>query len=124
MANALAAASAAYGSLSPAMVSPKRAEAMVFADVTRRLETVFSDPGASAVSRVNVLHDNRRLWLAAATSLADDGNDLPEQVRGSILNLAAFVDRHTSAVLRGDGSVQVLSDINRRIIAGLSAGAA
>lgn len=123
MANALAAASAAYGSLAPSVASPKRAEALVFVDVTRRLETIYSDPTSSAASKVGVLHDNRRLWLAAATALADRDNDLPESLRGSLLNLAAFVDRHTSAILRGNGSVQALCEINRRVIAGLSAGA-
>ncbi|MEO0859511.1 MAG: flagellar biosynthesis regulator FlaF [Pseudomonadota bacterium] len=121
MAHALAAE--AYGALTPNLTSPTRAEALVFADVTRRLESIFSDPQASHASKIAVLHDNRRLWLAAAAASADDGNALPEGLRVGLLNLAAFVDRQTSALLRGEGSVTVLSEINRRVIGGLSAGA-
>jgi flagellar protein FlaF len=116
-------AAIAYAALSPALTSPGRAEARVFATVTRRLQAIFSDENASATARAEALHANRRLWLAAATESAGDDNEMPGPLRASIIGLAGFVDRHTSQVLRGAGSPDILIEINTRVAAGLSAGA-
>ncbi|UWQ18422.1 flagellar biosynthesis regulator FlaF [Jannaschia sp. M317] len=123
MLNVHAAAAAAYGALDAQIVDPTRAEAMVFAKVTRRLEAIFADPASSHAARVGVLHDNRRLWLAAAAAVADDGNELTPQLRASLLGLSGFVERHTRAVLKGEAKADVLSEINRRVVGGLSHGA-
>lgn len=123
MLTAQAAAAQAYGALDARIVGPMRAEALVFAKVTRRLEAVMSDPDASFAARAAALHDNRRLWLAAAAAAADDQNALPTALRAQVLSLAGFVARHTSAVLRGDADSAILSEINRRIAGGLSQGA-
>ncbi|WP_179380960.1 flagellar biosynthesis regulator FlaF [Jannaschia marina] len=114
---------AAYATLDASMTSPGRAEALVFAKVTRRMEQVFADPAAAPSLRISLLNDNRRLWRAAAVACADDMNAMPDQLRASLLSLAGFVDRHTSAVLGGSGDPGVLCEINRRVAAGLSAGA-
>lgn len=113
----------AYAALDASMTSPGRAEAMVFSKVTRRLEQVFADSGSSSVSRVTALHDNRRLWQAAAIACADDANAMPDALRASLISLAGFVDRTTSGVLGGTAKPNVLFEINRRVAAGLSAGA-
>ncbi|MGB3554138.1 MAG: flagellar biosynthesis regulator FlaF [Jannaschia sp.] len=123
MSLAHSAAAAAYGALDPNLVSPMRAEALVFSGVTRRMEAVFADPDSSPAAKAGVLHDNRRLWLAAATATADGDNQLPDALRASIIGLAAFVDRQTSDILRGKGTAGILSEINRRVIGGLSSGA-
>ncbi|MEM9796270.1 MAG: flagellar biosynthesis regulator FlaF [Pseudomonadota bacterium] len=111
----------AYAGLDPVLTSPDRAEAMVFARVTKRMETIFADPSASSTSRVSVLHDNRRLWQAAAAASADENNALPQDLRARIIGIAGFVDRHTSAVLRKEAPAAILIEINRRIVGGLSA---
>jgi len=112
-----------YAALDACIMSPGRAEAQVFAKVTRRMEQVLGDPSSSASARVSVLHDNRRLWQAAAISCADDANAMSETMRAGFINLAGFVDRHTSAVMRDQGKPQILFEINRRVAAGLSSGA-
>ena len=117
-------AAAAYGALDASLTSPGRAEAMVFAKVTRRLEQVFADSESSINARVSALHDNRRLWHAAAIACADDANAMSDQMRASLISLAGFVDRTTSGVLGGSAQPAVLFEINRRVAAGLSAGAA
>lgn len=113
----------AYAALDASMTSPGRAEAQVFAKVTRRLEHVFTDSGSTAVARISALHDNRRLWHAAAIACADDDNAMPEALRASLISLAGFVDRTTSGVLGGTAEPNVLFEINRRVAAGLSTGA-
>lgn len=116
-------AAIAYGSLAPTLTSPARAEARVFVAATRRLSAAFADPGVGHAAQIAALHDNRRLWLAAATESADDANEMSEALRASLIGLAGFVDRHTSAVMRGDALPDILIEINTRVAAGLSAGA-
>lgn len=87
------------------------------------MEAVFADKTSSHSAKATVLHDNRRLWLAAAAATADDGNALPDALRASILGLAGFVERQTRAILKGEGDPAILSEINRRIVGGLSRGA-
>lgn len=117
-------AATAYAALDSSIMSPGRAEALVFAKVTKRMEQVFADDTASAATRVTALHDNRRLWQAAAIACADDSNMMPPKLRASLIGLAGFVDRHTSEVLGGSAQPSVLFEINRRVAAGLSSGAA
>lgn len=113
-------AAMAYGALDPALSTPAMAEARVFDRVTKRLKAAFSDDSGGIAARIAALHDNRRLWLAAAGDIAGDGNGLPEGLRVQLLGLAGFVDRHTSAVLDGRGEAEVLIEINSRISSGLS----
>ncbi|CTQ49108.1 flagellar biosynthesis regulator FlaF [Jannaschia donghaensis] len=113
---------AAYAALDASMLSPGRAEALVFAKVTRRLEQVFSADNTSYVARISALHDNRRLWQSAAIACADDANAMSDALRADLISLAAFVDRTTSGVLGGSAEPSILVEINRRVAAGLSAG--
>ncbi|WP_299843537.1 flagellar biosynthesis regulator FlaF [uncultured Jannaschia sp.] len=116
-------AAAAYAAIDPCLTTPGRAEAMVFAKITRRMRAVFADESATVSARVSILHDNRRLWHAVALSCASDANAMAPELRASLIGLAGFVDRHTSAVLRKEGEPEVLCEINQRIAAGLSVGA-
>ena len=111
----------AYAAIDPALTSPGRAEAMVFAKVTRRLEAAFADGTAPNAARVAALHDNRRLWHATAYACASDDNAMPDGLRAGLIGMAAFVDRHTSQVLAGKAEPAPLFEINRRVTAGLSA---
>jgi flagellar protein FlaF len=116
-------AASAYAALDPALISPGRAEARVFTEAARRLRQAFTDPASFGPAQINALHDNRRLWTTAAIETASDANELPDALRASIISLAAFVDRHTSAVLREEAAPDALIDLNTRIATGLSAGA-
>ena len=111
----------AYAAIDPSLTSPARAEAMVFGKVTRRLEAAFADSAVSAATRTAALHDNRRLWHAAAHACASDENAMPDALRASLIGMAGFVDRHTSKVLAGSAEPDPLFEINRRVAAGLSA---
>lgn len=114
-------AATAYAALDPSLTTPGRAEAMVFASVTRRMEAAFADSDRHA-DRVAALHDNRRLWQAAAIACASDDNALAPALRASLVSLAGFVDRHTSEVMGGAAEPGILVEINRRVAAGLSVG--
>jgi flagellar protein FlaF len=114
----------AYATLDPALTSPKRAEARVFTEATRRLRAAFDDGDAPMSQRAHALNDNRRLWMAVAVEAADAGNPMPDELRAGLISLAGFVERQTSAVFREGTGADILIEINASVIAGLSAGGA
>lgn len=72
----------------------------------------------------DALSDNVRLWSALKADLMSPGNQLPPDLRGNLVNLAAFVERHTGSVLGGAGKVAALVEVNRPLIAALSGASA
>lgn len=76
--------------------------------------------GVLASGLREALSDNVRLWSALKADLMSPGNALPQELRGGLVNLATFVERHTGAVLGGDGTVAALVEVNRPVIAALS----
>lgn len=108
----------AYGTMDAAVMSPRRAEAQAIAGLTRRM--IAAEDGGPFARRVEVLHENRRLWRAIAAATADDANDLPDAMRAGLISLAGWVDRATSEVLAGRGAMAPLLDLNRRVVAGLT----
>jgi flagellar protein FlaF len=110
----------AYAKIDDVLLSPKRAEAKAIAGLTRRMIAAFSKDETPFSRRVELLHENRRLWQAVMTSVASDHNELPDGLRVGLINLGAYVERVTTELLGGTGDVRVLIEINRRIVAGLS----
>jgi flagellar protein FlaF len=60
------------------------------------------------------------MWLALQADCASEGNQLPDDVRAGIISLAIWVDKHSRKVLRHEGEVLPLVDVNRSIMDGLS----
>jgi len=79
---------------------------------------------AGTAELLDALRRNWRLWTIFQASLLDAECKLPAPVRGNLLGLANFVDRHTAQLLvRPDASqVDVLVNINRQIGEGLLEG--
>ncbi|MDX2101894.1 MAG: flagellar biosynthesis regulator FlaF [Alphaproteobacteria bacterium] len=65
---------------------------------------------------------NLKLWGTLATDISDANNPLPDEVKVNLLNLFAFVDKHTSALLQNrlPHKVDILISINRNIAQGLT----
>jgi flagellar biosynthesis activator protein FlaF len=67
---------------------------------------------------------NWRLWTIFQTDLIDQNCTLPAEVRGNLLGLANFIDRHTASILVNPeaSQIDVLVNINRQIGEGLLEG--
>jgi flagellar protein FlaF len=67
---------------------------------------------------------NWRLWTLFQASLVDAECTVPMPVRGNLLGLANFIDRHTAQLLAkpDPAQVDVLVNINRQIGEGLLEG--
>lgn len=113
--------------------SPRQIERRIMVRITADLSLHADrfDRAADRAERLDVLSgglrtalsDNVRLWSALKADLLSPGNALPADLRGSLVNLAAFVERQTGAVLGGAGRVSALVEVNRPVIAALSGSA-
>ncbi len=90
-----------------------------FARITHRLQATTSLGPEDFGGLVSALHANRRLWTILVTDVADRSNPLPPEVKARIVYLAEFTRLHSSKMLRGEGAVDVLVEINSAIMRGL-----
>lgn len=86
-----------------------------FSRVTRGLQRAMRGDGSLAQAAAA----NVELWSTLAVDLADDGNGLPAELRGSLLSLAMFSIRHARGVMTGDRRADPLVEVNLSIMKGL-----
>jgi flagellar protein FlaF len=77
------------------------------------------DQGLCGAALMPVLHRNREVWSAFSSACGANGNQLPDELRASIVSIGLWVDRYTSDVVGGRDSIDGLIDVNRSIIDGL-----
>ncbi len=106
-----------YQAAQSATEAPRQTEYRLFAQVTRSL--IEADKG-DYPAKARAVNWNRRMWLALQADCASEGNQLPDDVRAGIISLAIWVDKHSRKVLRHEGEVLPLVDVNRSILDGLS----
>jgi flagellar protein FlaF len=110
----------AYQQAATRAESPRETEYRLFAQVTLALiDAAKVDPDDFA-GRIDALDWNRRVWTVLADACASPDNRLPDQLRASIISLALWVSRHTSAVIRRQEEIEPLIEVNRLIMQGLN----
>jgi flagellar biosynthesis activator protein FlaF len=100
--------------------TPRDTEYRLFAQVTRALMDVKTKPREDLSAWIDVLHWNRRMWAALADDCSHPDNSLPDGVRARIISLSLFVHRHSSHVMRREGDIDTLIELNRMMMQGLS----
>jgi flagellar protein FlaF len=100
--------------------SPREMEYRLFAQVTLALMEAAKSDTRDIAARVEVLDWNRRVWTALSEDCSNPDNRLPPSLRASIISLAIWVSRHTSAVIRRQEQIEPLIEINRTIMQGLA----
>lgn len=110
--------------------SPRQIERRILSRLTGALEAYSAyDAVTHPLERMEILSnglrdalaENQRFWNVLKIDLAMPENQLSPDLRAGLLSLALWVDRQTSAILGGKTGVMALVDINRSIVAGLSA---
>ena len=98
-----------------------RSEAWALIEAARELHEAREAP---IDQRRAALRRNWRLWTIFQASLLDPDCTLPAAIRGNLLGLANFIDRHTAELIaHGEAAkIDVLVNINRQISEGLLAG--
>jgi flagellar protein FlaF len=100
--------------------TPRDTEYRLFAQVTRALMDVKNKPREDLAAWIDVLHWNRRVWATLADDCSHPGNSLNDATRAQIISLSLFVHRHTSHVMRREGDIETLIELNRMMMQGLS----
>lgn len=99
---------------------PRAAEHRLMTQVTQAM-VAARDAGLAGVALMPALHHNREVWQVLAGLCAAPDNALPPTLRAALVSLAMWVDRHTSAVIKGRETIDELIIVNLDVIAGLSA---
>jgi len=109
----------AYQKAAARAETPRDIEYRLFGQVTRALMAAADAPATDIATRIDALDWNRRLWSVLAADCASEGNQLPVQLRASIVSLSLWVNRHSSAVMANQADFAPLIDINRMMMQGL-----
>ena len=109
----------AYQSNATPIRTPRGGEYEVFARVTRQLTAAARQGKRGCATLAEAVHENRRLWTTLATDVAQPGNALPDELRARLFWLAEFTESETRRLLRGNGDVAALIEINAAVMHGL-----
>lgn len=107
-----------YTSAQVTTETPRQSEYRLFADVTRELIAQRTS-GRPETAFFAAVDRNRRMWVTLQMDVASPDNDLADDLKAQLISLAIWVDKHSSKVLHGDGSVEPLIAVNRSIMEGL-----
>jgi len=103
----------AYGAARAAR-DPREQEADVFRRVNGGLRAALAQEGPA---RMRAVADNRRLWLAVESALADPSNQLPPATRAGLISLGRAVQREMD---QGEPDLAFLIEVNDQVASGLA----
>lgn len=118
--NAQSQALKAYAQNAKTTQTPRGTEYDLFARVTYRIKHAAEGGPLEYPKLVKALSDNQKLWTALAIDVADERNQLPQNLRAQIFYLSEFVQQQTSKVLTRKGRITPLLEVNSAILKGLS----
>lgn len=93
--------------------SLREQEADVFRRVNYALKAALN---ADAVERARAIGDNRRLWLAIESAMIHPANQLPAELKASILSMGRTIQRE---MVGPEPDIAFLITMNDQMIAGL-----
>ena len=108
----------AYKSVQNTTENPRDIEYRLLAQVTASLMAARENP-KDFTKRVEAILWNRDVWSALRVDLSDTENQLPKQLRASLISISLWMEKETRALLDNRGDMDAMIDINRNIMAGL-----
>jgi flagellar protein FlaF len=114
-------AAQAYGATAKKIANPRELEADLLLKAASRLQAVKESWKGSGRELDDALLYNRKLWTIFMSSVAEEGNPLPVEIRQNIANLGLFVVNQTISVIANPAPERLtaLININRELAAGL-----
>jgi len=110
----------AYGEIGHRTASDKQIEYALFQQITHALEDAALAGSTSPTVWADALNRNLQMWTIISTDLLHPENNLPEDTKNSLLNLAEFVRQSSMRILAGNGDIAELVDVNTTIMVGLA----
>jgi len=93
-------------------------EYKAFSKVTARLASWNEDKDSFA-NLAEALCENQLLWTVLGADVADQGNELPNQLRAQLFFLTEFTNHQTKKIMAGEAKPEILVEINTSIMRGL-----
>ena len=109
--------------------SPRDIERRILSQVTSGLEAVKHlvddlepDQRKAAITPDirKALWDNQMFWITIKADLMAPENSLSGNVKADLISISLWIDKQTSEVMKGEGTIETLIEVNRNIINGLS----
>lgn len=107
-----------YRKVQAAACTPRSHERRLVAEITGEMIACWA-AGQRGAQLMPVLHRNREMWTVFSSACGAQGNELPAEVRASIISLALWVDRFTSAVIARQKEITALVEVNQDMLEGL-----
>ena len=111
----------AYAKVARVALPPREAEAAVLLKAAGKLQALGPEVGiGSALNEALVF--NQKVWTILATSATDPANQLPEDVKQGVANLAVFVFRQMIETMADPAPEKLtpIITINLNLAAGLA----
>ncbi|MGB3454754.1 MAG: flagellar biosynthesis regulator FlaF [Litorimonas sp.] len=112
-------AHAAYGTAGRDMGSDSDIEIQVFRTAISKLRPLTGPDFKLTPDAARTLSENLKLWDILTADIASPDNTLADALAAQLISLGLFVRNHTLALYRGEGSADVLVDINTAVLKGL-----
>ena len=109
----------AYQRAQTSAETPSQTEYRLFAKVTNALLEIKNKPVTDPAT-IEALDWNRRMWSVFSTDCGAKGNQLPNELRAAIISLSIWVSKETSRIMRGQGNVDNIININKTVMEGLA----
>ncbi|GAB5459096.1 MAG: hypothetical protein Hens3KO_21260 [Henriciella sp.] len=109
----------AYGQVQHRTAGPKEIEFAAFQHVTDALEIAAKDSKRLSPETAQAVSRNLELWTILASDLLSETNELPLEVRTSLIGISQFVRTTSMKVLSGSAEIADLIEVNRSIMGGL-----
>lgn len=120
--NAVERAREGYGKNAVPIKSHRAAEYETIARISHRLRSAAMSQKSNYAEFISALHENTRLWTTLAVDVAHSENGLPRDLRARLFWLAEFTDQETRRILKKEGDVGVLIEVNAAVLQGLRGG--
>jgi flagellar protein FlaF len=109
----------AYHRVQNASEPPRNVERRLLGTVTASLMQARETP-ADLQMRFDALLWNKKVWDNLAFEVLEDANRLPKELRGSVVNLAAWINGETARAMDGHSDLDMLIEINQTVMEGLA----
>ena len=113
------AAQQAYARATSHIRSGRRVEYEAIGRISHRLRNAAIGKDADYPGFVAAIAQNRKLWATLAADVAQQGNELPDDLRARLFWLAEFTEAESRRILRGKGDVAILIEVNAAVMQGL-----
>ena len=108
----------AYSSVQKQTETPQQVEYRLLGQVTTALRKA-QKAETGLQERLSAILWNGKVWDAFLCDLSEPGNNLPDSLKNSLIQLAQWVARETELAIEGKAELDAMINVNRQIMEGL-----